>query len=764
MIKRFFKKWYVKWPLRIGGIAVLLFAGLIASVYVGFWGPMPSKKQLSDLSQAQASLLFDRDSVLIGKLYQINRESISFEDLPQSLINALVATEDSRFFEHNGIDERSMFRVFFKTILMGDASSGGGSTITQQLVKNYYGRKNYGKFGIVINKLRESIIATRIEEVYSKNEILTLYLNTVPFSGNVYGIESAAQKFFNKKASSLTLIEAATLVGTLKANHYYNPELFPEHAKQRRNVVLNQMVKYGYLPADEMKVLTQKPLGLHYQNHQSRLDRAGYFKEQVRQQLLQILQKDEYKKPTGESYDPMTDGLRVYTTLDGDLQKYAEASMQQHLSQLQETVERNYGKRAPWKKALTNEIKQLPYYQQLKEQGLSEKQISDSLNIKHNRELFSWQGDTVMNLSTIDSLREMIKYFTTGMVSVDPNTGAVLAYIGGINFDFFKYDHVVQSKREVGSTFKPFVYTAAIENGMKPCKYFSLQKVTYTDQDGWTPENAEKEEKPYMNYSLEAALSHSVNTIAVKVLRETGIPKTIKMAHKMGIDEEIEEVPSIALGVTDISVINLAKAYTTYLNNGRPVEPYMIQRIEDKNGKVIYEKKPQEPNNQAYSEFTRQVMLEMLQDVVNNGTAQRLRSRYHLSNALAGKTGTTQNNTDGWFVGLMPHLVTVTWVGNDNHAIKFKSTRIGQGANSALPIFAGMVQRMSKDKKFNYITRQHFKQPSEDVLKALDCEPMKKDGLFKRIFKKKEKKRSFEKKKGFFQRLFGRKDEDISSS
>lgn len=758
MLRRILNKWYIKWPFRIGLVIAVLFVGLIASVYLGFWGEMPSEKQLSDLSENQASLLFDRDSTLIGKYYQINRESIPFKDLPDNLIHALIATEDSRFYEHDGIDERSLLRVFFKTILLQDESSGGGSTLTMQLVKNYYGRNDYGRFGIVINKLRESIIATRIESIYSKNEILQMYLNTVPFSGNVYGIESAAEKFYNKKAKDLTILESATLVGTLKANHYYNPELFPKRAEARRNTVLHQMEKYGYLDPKKATDLMKNEIHLQLQKHDSRVDLAGYYKEQVRQKLKAILTQNKYKKSDGESYNLLTDGLRIYTTLDADLQRSAESAMKLHLSQLQQIVERSYGKYAPWKKntkSFQADVHQLKEYQKLKENGASEKQIMDSLNRKQNRELFSWKGDTVMNLSVIDSLRQMLKYFSTGLVSIDPQSGAILAYIGGIDFDFFKYDHVVQSKREVGSTFKPFVYTAAIENGMKPCTYFPIREVTYTDQNGWTPENAESEDEQYMNYSLESALSHSINTIAVKVLRETGIKKTIQMVHKMGIDEKIEEVPSIALGTTDIRLIDMAKAYTSFLNQGRPVNPYFIQRVEDKMGHVIYQSPQQKKNPAAFSERTRQIMLEMLQDVVNNGTAQRLRSRYHFSNAMAGKTGTTQNNTDGWFVGLLPHLVTVTWVGNDEHSIKFKTTRIGQGANSALPIFAGMVKRMQRLKKFDYITKADFPSVPKEITDALNCPPEKKDGFFKRIFTKKDKKKSFKKKKGFFKRLFG---------
>lgn len=762
--KQFFKRWYIKWSARLIVLLFLLVVALIGSVYFGLWGKLPTKDALSDLSQMQASLVYDKNQTLIGKFYITNRESIAFEELPNNIINALVATEDVRFFEHDGIDERSLFRVAIKTILLSDESSGGGSTITMQLAKNLFGRKDYGEFGIVINKIRESIIALRLESIYTKNEILTLYLNTVPFSGNVYGIESASQKFFNKKAKELTLLEAATLVGTLKANHYYNPRLYLKRAKTRRNTVLKQMTKYGYLSSERYDTIKQKDIVLHYQSNSSQMDLGAYFKTQVKQKAEEILLQKKYRKKDGTPYQLLKDGLRIYTTLDATLQKYAEHAMHKHMAALQAVINRSYGKNAPWNKnseVFKKVLHQLPLYQMYKDKGWSKKKILDSLRKKQNREIFTWDnGDTVLSISVLDSLSQMMRLFTTGMIAVNPHTGAIEAYIGGINHNFFKYDHVVQSKREVGSTFKPFVYTAAVENGVKPNKYFPIQEVTYTDQDGWTPSNAGEKNDPAMNYSMEAALSHSINTIAVKVLKETGIDKTIDLVHRMGIKEHIEPVPSIALGVTAIPLIDMAKAYTTYLNHSVPVAPYFIEKIEDVNGNVIYKRTTPPSLEKVYDERTRQIMMEMLKDVVNNGTAKRLRTRYHLSNALAGKTGTTQNNTDGWFVGLMPGLVTVTWVGNDNHDIKFRTTRVGQGANSALPIFAQLVQKMNKDKRYNHYTKVHFFPPKEEIVKLLDCPPTKRDGFFRRIFNKKHKEESFEKKKSFFQRLFGsNKDE-----
>ena len=762
MLKKLWKKRWIKWPTLLLLIVIGLFFGLYTSVYLGFWGKVPTQKELSYLSQVEASQVYDQDSVLIGKYFITDREAITFDDLSKDLIHALIATEDARFYEHNGTDERSLLRVFFKSILMGDKSSGGGSTLTLQLAKNLYSRNDYGRLGIVINKLRESIVASRLEKVYTKNEILTLYLNTVPFSGNTYGIESAARKFFNTSTKNLTLSQAATLVGTLKANNSYNPRLYPERSQARRDVVLHQMVKYSYLSKEKEQEIIGQDIEIDYHNYASSEGLAPYFREQVKQKIEVLLDQKEYLKPDGTKYDLLRDGLKVYTTLDASMQEYAEEAMRQHMTLLQKQFEKAYGNYAPWRtqsKIVKKAIKQLPEYKRLESKGLKESDILDTLSLEKEIELFDWEENKVQSISTIDSLRHYLKFLQTGLVSLDPHTGAVRAYIGGIDYRYFQYDHVVQSRREVGSTFKPFVYTAALENGLQPCDYFSIRNVIYSDYENWTPKNSESDMDPDMNYSMNAALSLSLNTIAVKVLSKAGLQNVIEQVRKMGIDQKIEYQPSIALGTSDIRLIDLAKAYTCFLNEGRPADPFFITRLEDKNGNIIFEHQHDKAAEQAMSERTRQIMIEMLKNVVNEGTAIRLRSIYQLKNDLAGKTGTTQDNTDGWFVGLLPDLVTVTWVGNDNHNIKFRSTSIGQGANSALPIFAGMLQRMNKDARLDNLTQNHFKRPSEEVLEAMDCPPTKRNGFFKRLFHKDEVEKDFDKekkKKGFFGRLFGK--------
>ncbi|WP_027137860.1 transglycosylase domain-containing protein [Gaetbulibacter saemankumensis] len=742
LLKSLLKSKWLK-RLAIAGIAVVAFFAVIyGSVYLGVFGKIPTIEDLKAIQQAEATQVLDRNGELIGKFYIYDRQPLTYNDFPKHLIDALVATEDVRFFEHDGVDNVSLLRVFIKNIILQDKSAGGGSTITLQLAKNLFGRRKYVMLSMLITKFKEAIIAKRMEEIYSKEDILTLYLNTVPFPDNTYGIESAALKFFNKPASELTYPETATLIGTLKATHYFNPRLYSERSVGRRNVVLQQMLKYNYIREDSLQVYSETPLVLDYTSYSHDMGLAPYFRESVKKQLKTVL--DTLKKPDGTSYDLYRDGLVVYTTLDKTMQAMAEAAMKEHLSKLQLQHERAYGASAPWltdKNMLNAAMKNLSIYKTFKKQGLSDEQIKDSLAVKRQVELFNWSGDTIDNVTVLDSLKHFMKFLNTGMLSVEPSTGAIRSYIGGIDYQFFKYDHVSQSKRQVGSTFKPFVYTAAIEHGMKPCTYFSLSEVTYTNFEDWTPTNSGKEEEvEHLNYNLETALSKSVNTIAVKVLNKVGIPNTIDQVNKLGIETALPKEPSLALGVAEINLKDLTGAYTSYVNESKPVRPYAISKIEDKHGNVIAAFKPEilEP---AYSDYTRQIMLKMMQATVNSGTATRLRSSYNLSNAIAGKTGTTQNNKDGWFVGITPKLVTVTWVGNDNHAIGFKNTGIGQGANSALPLFARFYQKLNKDDSFNNITKAHFEDIPDEVLKDLNCDPEKKDGFFKRLFGGSKKKK-----------------------
>lgn len=746
------KKWVLGTLLGI----FLFFGMFYLSIYWGWWGEIPKTEELRNLKQNEATEVFSSEGKLIGKYYIFDRQPVLFEELPQHLIDALIATEDVRFYEHSGIDNRSLLRVFIKTILMGDESAGGGSTITLQLAKNLFGRNDYGHFSIVVNKLRESIIARRLEEVYSKEEIIGLYFNTVPFSDNTYGIESASMKFFNVTTSNLNLEQAAVLVGSLKASHYFNPRLFPERSMERRNVVLYQMNKYGYLPSERYVRAKSKPLEIEYQFFSNNGGVAPYFRSQLKKEVEKIL--DTLKTKNGEPYNIYRDGLQVHTTIDYDMQVLAEEAMQEHMTALQKQFELAHGKNPPWKRKelVIEALQQSEQYKSLADAGWSEEKILDSLHRKTDMELFDWGQKKLMTASIADSLQHYMKFLNMGMVNMEPSTGAIKSWVGGINHKYFKYDHVTQSKRQIGSTFKPVVYTAAIEAGIDPCTYYSVREVTYSG--GWTPSNSgNDDEDPYMNYSMPAALSNSINTIAVKVLYDVGLQNVIDQAKKMLFPEDLPRYPSIALGTAEMSVADLAASYSSYANRGRSAKPFYLTRIEDKYGNTIAEFQPQVAKTEAFTSTTSQIMIEMMKGTVNNGTAARLRYKYQLPNDIAGKTGTTQNNKDGWFVGITPNLISVTWAGTDDPRIGFPSTNIGQGANSALPAFALLMQKMNADSQFNEITGAKFSAPSSTVQMMLECEPEKRDNFLERLFTKadKPKKAQKEEKKGLFSKIKG---------
>ncbi|MCM4154370.1 penicillin-binding protein [Arenibacter sp. N53] len=740
-----FKK--IKNPfLRIGILSLLVVGGsvllLLLSIYLGAWGKIPNTRQLSDFKYQRASEVYSADSVLIGKYFLFDRQPIQFEAVPKNLIEALVAIEDERFYDHSGIDFKSLLRVAFKTILMQDQAAGGGSTLSQQLAKNLYPREKSGKFNLAISKLKEMIIASRLESIYSKNDILMLYLNTVSFGDNTFGIESASLKFFNKSARELKLEESATLVGMLKATYGYNPRVFPKNSLNRRNLVLQSMYSNNFISQQESDSLKQLPLQLNYREYDYNQGIAPYFREEVRKQML-VWAKAQREK--GQDFNIYTSGLKIYTTLDSKMQILAEEAMIQHMKGLQNNFEKSYGNRAPWKsnKKLINKIIQSSEpYKKWKNAGLKEDRIMDSMNLKKEIQLSDWNQNEMRSASTVDSLLHYLKFLNTGSLSIDPKTGAVKTWIGGINFKHFKYDHISQSKRQVGSAFKPIVYTAALENGIAPCTYFSAQEVAYENMEGWSPSNSGKKDEAYLNYSMEEALSNSVNTVAVKVLEKTGIPKVIQQAKKMGIDTKLPSLPSLALGTAEIKINELAGAYASYLNNGKSVTPFLIERITNEKDSVLEIFKPIVAEKRAFSEENGQIMIEMMKATVNSGTAARIRSTYGIKNDIAGKTGTTQNNKDAWFIALTPRLINITWVGLDNHEIGFNSTSLGQGANAALPIFALWLQKLNADKSFNYITRAKFPTPSSAVLTELNCDPVKKDGFFKRLFKNPKKKKT----------------------
>lgn len=744
------------------------------SVRFGLFGSLPDEKELASIENYVASEVYSADGKLLGKYYIQERTHATFEEISPYIIDALISTEDARFYEHEGIDSRSLLRVFIKTLLLQDESAGGGSTISQQLAKNLFPRQaDFGFLSMPVNKVREMIVARRLENVYSKKDILTLYLNTVPFGDNAFGIETAAERFFSKSSDELNLQEAAVLVGMLKATYNYNPRVFPDNSLRRRNVVIRQMEKYEVLEPAKADSLVKTPLVINYSKRDHNEGLATYFRTHLREELKEWAGR--HTKPDGEPYNLYTDGLKIYTTLDSRLQRFAEEAMREHMASLQNDFYKHWEGRAPWEKnpeILLNAIHRTKRYQDLKANGLPEEEIQEVFSKPIPMKVFSWDGTVEKVMSPLDSVKYYLYFLNAGFMAMTPQNGAVKAWVGGINHEYFKYDHVnINTKRQVGSTFKPIVYAAALRQGADPCTYIPASRETYAEMNGWSPGNSDGNYEG--EYTLMGGLMNSVNTVSVKVLHRTGLSNTIELARDMGISSEIPKLPSIALGTPAISLYEMVTAYCTFANGGTAVKPHYLVRIENSEGKVLEEFRPEQEQAQVLSQEQAAIMVHMLEGVVNEGTASRLRWKYGLQNDIAGKTGTTQSNADGWFIGITPNLVAGAWVGNDYPAIHFRSTSLGQGANTALPVFGLFMKKVNNESSFREISRASFTPLSEDMQTALSCPPFRKEedlNLFERIFGQKEKeeeqkarkqfprqkqKEKKKEKKNFFERIFG---------
>lgn len=731
----FFRKVISLVALTIAGlIAVVL--GLFLLVWAGTFGSVPGNEELAGIEHPIASEVYSADSVLLGRYFLQERSPVSSDDLPGNLKQALIATEDIRFYDHSGIDVKSLLRVMVKTILLQRESSGGGSTLTQQLAKNLYPRKTHNMFSLPVNKIKEYIIAWRLEKIYTKDQILLLYLNTIPFSDNTFGIKTAADRFFSVSVNELTPDQSAVLVGMLKATHSYNPRLFPERSRKRRDVVLSQMEKYGYLKEEEKKTLQSKPVELQYNNTTQSSGVAPYFRSYIQQSLLAWCKS--HKKSDGSNYNIYTDGLKIYTTIDSRLQRYAESAMQAQMKLLQQKFEKQLTP-STLESIAQKKIQQLPQYRSLKEEGLSDAAIIKELKKPLATKVFTWEGDKEVEMSTYDSLKHHQKFLQAGVLALDPHDGAIKVWVGGIDHRFFKYDHVREStKRQVGSTLKPILYAAALEQGIGPCSYISAQKTSYSNEAGWTPGNTN--DKTYeRKYSMEGGLTGSVNTVSVKLLEKTGINNAIVIARKAGINSDLPAVPSLALGTPSISVIEMVSAYGTLANDGVHVKPYCLNIITDQNGEVVQAFEEPLQGTQAFSKATAQMMVHMLESVITEGTGSSLRSTYGIHNDVVGKTGTTQSNVDGWFIAVMPKLVVGAWVGADDPRMHFRSTALGQGAATALPIVGRFLQQANKDQSLKSVMWAKFEPLPAHLAATLACKESKSDrNLFQRIFKKKK--------------------------
>ena len=710
------RKRIIVW-LTITITSFIAFTGvLILSIYLGVFGELPTAEDIVAIDQDNASLVYAADGTLMGKYYLINRQTIDNELISPYVRQALIATEDNRFFEHNGLDLISLGRVIIKSVLLGNTSQGGGSTISQQLVKNLFGRKNYRVFSLPVNKIKEIFIASRLEDVYSKEEILTLYLNTVAFGEEVYGIEAAAWRYFNKPSAKLDVPESATLVGMLAANTAYNPRLYPERSTTRRNLVLSRMVVQGFITEDEATNFKEQPIQLDYNLMDINRGIAPYFRIYIRRQVNKIL-----KRKYGDDYNPETDGLKIYTSLDIRIQSFAEQAVAKHMKKLQAEFDRHWKTKEPWyqyPEVYASMLQKTDAYKRLKAEGKSKAEINKELEISHTMQILTPDGEKVVEKSVADSLKHYLRMLNTGFLAIDPKTGAILAWVGGINHKYFPYNHVL-AERQVGSTFKPFVYTAALNNGMLPCRMIANEQRVYEDYNDWSPANSEGEYEGW--YSMKGGLKNSVNTITAEIMMETGPSNVIALARKLNIDTHIPEVPSIALGTAEISLFEMVEAYTAFANNGYSVNSFGILRIEDSNGDVLYEQGSPQFGSVAFTEDVAAQINDMLRGVVNEGTGRTLRSIYGVHSDIAGKTGTTQNNADGWFIGYTPDFVVGVWVGAELPVIHFRTIALGSGAHMALPIFGMVVNKMENDRILANEFLSPFLMLTDTLLAAMDC-------------------------------------------
>lgn len=714
----------LKWGSMLGVVGVLTFFLICMLIYLGVFGPLPTYGELSNIRNNTASEVYSEDGVLLGKYYVENRVNADFEEISEDLINALVATEDARFFEHNGVDMRAWGRVLVKSIILSDDSSGGGSTISQQLAKNLFPRQEYLILSTFINKLRETFTARRLEKTYTKKELLNLYLNTVPFGDDIYGIKVASQRFFSKSPKELSLPEAAVLVGMLKANSYYHPVRHPERAQQRRNTVLSQMVRYNYLDAAVFDTLKTLPVEASYVREGRNRGLATYFREHIRVKVEELL--EGYYKKDGTPYNLYTDGLKIYTTIDAGLQQYAERAVEENMPVIQTNFDKNWRKRTPWNDRMVKDaVRQSRRYQALKAQGKSEEAIMATFADTVQMQVFSWdeQGGNYVEMSPLDSIKHYLTRLNTGLMAMEPHSGLIRAWVGGTDFGYFQYDHV-KSRRQVGSTFKPVVYLEALQQGMMPCEYTPNELVTYEDYDNWEPHNSDGEYGGV--YSMEGALSHSVNTVTVGIMMRSGIEPVRALAGKLGISTSIPEVPSIALGTVEASLFDMVQLYGTFANEGVRPEIHYLDRIETSDGEVLMEFDRPDPAGfeQVVSRENNMKLVKMLESVVDSGTARKVHYGYGLYGDIAGKTGTTQNQSDGWFLGFVPNLVAGVWVGAESPQIHFRTMSAGQGSSTALPIWGTFMRYMYKDKKLaNKYRKGSFPKMPDTLLATMLCPP-----------------------------------------
>lgn len=712
--------WFMFLTPILGFVAIML--------GIAWFSDLPDVEELQNPESNQATVVYSSDGKELGRFYAENRVNVAYEDIDQDVINALIATEDERYKEHSGIDARSLVRAIVK---MG--KGGGASTITQQLAKMQFHQEESqtASFGErVFQKLKEWIIAIRLERLYTKEEILALYLNKFDFTYNAVGIKSSSKVYFSTTADSLKVEEAAMLVGMCQNPSRWNPIRFPENALKRRNIVLFQMEKNGFLTKEQYDSLKTLPLVTKFNPETHNEGHGMYFREYLRDNYLKKWCA-EHLKPNGQPYDLYRDGLKIYTTIDSRMQVYAEEAMTQHMTDLQGQFNKalKNKKNAPfsWKvkpdeieNIMNSAKKRSERYKNMEKAGASQEEIDMAFLTPTEMTVFSWKGDIDTTMTPMDSIRYYKGFLQAGFMAMEPQTGYIRAWVGGINFRHFKYDHVKESRRQVGSTFKPFVYALAIQEGWSPCDQIPNVKTcipTESADKEWCPENSDNKLNGQM-LTLKKALANSVNYVTAYIMKQFGPAAVVEFARNVGVTSPLDPVPSLCLGTADISLYEMVGANSTFANKGTWIEPTFITRIEDRNGKVLEEFIPS--SREVMSEEKAFLMVSLMEGVVSSGTGVRLRYKYNLNTPIAGKTGTTQNNSDGWFIGLTPDLVGGAWVGGEDRSVHFDNTSEGQGASMALPIWAYFFQRVYADKTIK-ISKGAFEKPKRKMLMDLDC-------------------------------------------
>ncbi len=686
--------------LAAGG--VVLFA---AAVYAGVFGPLPGQDDWEQMENATASLVLSTDGETIGKYFLENRTNVEYDQLPGHLIHALIATEDHRFYRHGGLDTRSVFRVIIKSVILRDSHAGGGSTLTQQLAKNLFGRERHGVLTLPVNKVREVIIARRMEKVFSKQEILVLYLNSVPFGENVYGVEAAAERFFSKSAVDLNVQESAILVGMLKANTAYNPRLYPQRARSRRNVVIDQMKRHGHLQQAEADSLQGLPLGLLYSFSFADKAQTGYFLQMVKQETNSIL-TGVYEQ-TGVKYDPETDGLLIGTTLDLALQQSALEALRTHMQVMQGRLNAQY---------LTTAGRR--QFHRMVEKELAQTGLSERANEVRWQHMFHWDSIRGDSVTVRDSLHHALGLLHAGILGMDPATGAIITYIGGIDHATQPWDQI-KARRQLASAFKPILYAAALEKGIKPCRYLDNDSLVIAGYEGYSPQNHDGSYGGM--YSMTGALAHSMNVPTFHLFLKTGFAPLNHLWKEMGFSYPLKNTPSLALGTAEASIIELAVAYAAFANGGYRVEQYTVETISDQNGNIIYERKKPHQENRVMAQETSQIINVMLQQAVENGTANAVRSRFGIHLPLAAKTGTSQNYADAWFAAYNPNLLIISRVGGSSPAVHFNTAGNGGASALALPLVAMTMKQIQSDTEKYHRLRKPFPPLPQHLSEALDC-------------------------------------------